>query len=580
MPVGQDRVRGDVGREGQLAGEERDGGGRAAVQLDPQPADAGADRGRDLELRAAHHRLPQRHRRRARDVADGAAERHPGREHVLLSGELVRHAGQGPQIRGLGGDAGLGLAAVQELGDLAADRLEQAVEAGLGVARGARDEHDDAGRRTARAQRQRDGRTHAVLDGRLVADEAVGLADLGVPERHARHPGLARESVADLEGQALAGRDEVLEPGTRRRPAGRAAQALVAAHPPQLGTVPAELAAEDLEQAGAGLLDAVGGGQQPHHGLLGGGVLVRAALVRDVADDAHEPGRQPVPPADRAHLHLGPAHGAGDGQEAMRVAQRGALAAQQRREGARVLGAVLGMDELPRRPAEAVLDGEAGRVGPGLAQMGPAPGLVGLEDAVAHALEHAAMALLAAAQAALGLAERGQVGVDDDGAEAAPVGGHDRPAALEQRAAALGGIDVHLDVAHLLAAQRAQQRRLVRAERRAVGMAQAEVLGPLERMQLVVDLAPVEGQEAAAGVRDPHALAELREHGRQELALLLQRQLQPALGADVAERQDGVRDRVALEERHRHRSGTSGRCARRPTRTCPLGPRARPSRAR
>ena len=81
--------------------------------------------------------------------------------------------------------------------------------------------------------------------------------------------------------------------------------------------------------------------------------------------------------------------------------------------------------------------GEAGGVGPGLAQVRPAAALVGLEDAVAHALEHAAVALLAAAQAALGLAERGQVGVDDHGAEAAPVGGDDRPAALEQRAPAL-----------------------------------------------------------------------------------------------------------------------------------------------
>ena len=79
-----------------------------------------------------------------------------------------------------------------------------------------------------------------------------------------------------------------------------------------------------------------------------------------------------------------------------------------------------------------------------------------------------------------------------------------------------------LDVAHLLAAQRAQQRRLVRAERRAVGMAQAEVLGPLERMQVVVDrLRPSKRQQAAAGVGDADALAELREHRGQEPALLL-----------------------------------------------------------
>ena len=42
-----------------------------------------------------------------------------------------------------------------------------------------------------------------------------------LPQRHARHPGLARESVADLEGQPLAGGDEALEPGARRGPARR-----------------------------------------------------------------------------------------------------------------------------------------------------------------------------------------------------------------------------------------------------------------------------------------------------------------------------------------------------------------------
>ena len=82
----------------------------------------------------------------------------------------------------------------------------------------------------------------------------------------------------------------------------------------------------------------------------------RAALVGDVAHDAHEAGREPVPAADRADLDLGPALGAGGREEAVRVPQRGALAAQQRREGARVRGAVVGVDELPRRAAEALLD--------------------------------------------------------------------------------------------------------------------------------------------------------------------------------------------------------------------------------
>ena len=46
----------------------------------------------------------------------------------------------------------------------------------------------------------------------------------------------------------------------------------------------------------------------------------------------------------------------------------------------------------------------------------------------------------------------------------AAVGGRDRAAAGEQRQRAVGVVDAHLDVAHLVAAQRAQQRRLVRAE--------------------------------------------------------------------------------------------------------------------
>ena len=93
-------------------------------------------------------------------------------------------------------------------------------------------------------------------------------------------------------------------------------------------------------------------------------MLLGAALVGDVADDAYEPGRKPVPAADRAHLDLGPALSAGRRQEAVRVAQRGALAAQQRREGTRVLGAVVRMHELPRGPPKAVLHGEAGGLGP------------------------------------------------------------------------------------------------------------------------------------------------------------------------------------------------------------------------
>ena len=193
-------------------------------------------------------------------------------------------------------------------------------------------------------------------------------------------------------------------------------------------------------------------------------------VVGDVAHDAHEPDREPVPAADRAHLDLGPALGARRRQEAVLDARVGALAGQQRRERPRVQRAVGGVHELRRRAAERLLDGQPRGGRPVLAQVRPAALLVGLEDAVDHALDDAAVALLAAAQTALGVAEGGQVGVDDDGAEAAAVGVANRAAAGEQRERADGRVDAHLDVAHLFAAQRAQQRRLVRAQRLAVGV--------------------------------------------------------------------------------------------------------------
>ena len=107
-----------------------------------------------------------------------------------------------------------------------------------------------------------------------------------------------------------------------------------------------------------------------------------------------------------------------------------------------------------------------------------------------------------------------------------------RPAALQQDAIA----DADLDAADLLAAQRAQQRGLVRAERAPVGVRQTEVLRPLERMQLAVRRGAVEGQQAPVGVGDAHAVTELREHRRQEAALGLDRALQLELGPDVAQR--------------------------------------------
>ena len=66
------------------------------------------------------------------------------------------------------------------------------------------------------------------------------------------------------------------------------------------------------------------------------------------------------------------------------------------------------------------------------------------------------------------------------------------------------------------------------------GCCEAEVLGPLERVQVRRRRGAVEGEQAAVGVGDAHALAELREHGGQEAALLLERALQRELVADVA----------------------------------------------
>ena len=239
-------------------------------------------------------------------------------------------------------------------------------------------------------------------------------------------------------------------------------------------------------------------------------MLLRAALVGDVAHDAHEPGREAVPAADRADLDLAPALGAGGGQIAVRVTQRDALAAHQRREGARVGAAVVGVHEVPHGAAERSLDREARRDRPGVGEVRPAALGVGLEHAVGDALDDAAVALLALAQAALGVAEVGQVGVDDHRAEALAVGAGDRPAAREQPATTFGALDDDLDRADLLAAERAQQRRLVRAERAAVEVVQAEVLGPLERVQIVVDGRAVERVQAPVGVGDAHALAQLR----------------------------------------------------------------------
>ena len=89
----------------------------------------------------------------------------------------------------------------------------------------------------------------------------------------------------------------------------------------------------------------------------------------------------------------------------------------------------------------------------------------------------------------------------------------------------------------------------MRAERTTVEVVQAEVRGPFERVQIVVDGRAVERVQAAVGVGDEHALAELVEHGLQEHALLLERAAQRALLGDVAQDDRDVRDLAALGER-------------------------------
>ena len=249
--------------------------------------------------------------------------------------------------------------------------------------------------------------------------------------------------------------------------------------------------------------------------LLGGDVLLRATLVGDVAHDAHEPGREAVPAADRADLDLGPALGAGGGQIAVRVTERDALAGSSaaRRRARGRHGRRGARTPTTGRPSEASTAKPVAAVH-ALGEVRPAACGVGLEHAVRRCSRRRGGDAPRSAQAALGVAEGGQVGVDDHRAEAFAVGPGDRPAAREQPAATLGGLDdASRRRADLLAAQRTQQRCLVRAERAAVGVVQAEGLGPFERVQIVVDGRAVERVQPAVGVGDEHALAQLVEHG-------------------------------------------------------------------
>ena len=71
----------------------------------------------------------------------------------------------------------------------------------------------------------------------------------------------------------------------------------------------------------------------------------------------------------------------------------------------------------------------------------------------------------------------------------------------------------------------------MRSERLAVGMLEPEGLGPLERVQVGAPrgVAGAEVDDLALGVGHDHALAELREDGREEPALLLEGVLQRLL---------------------------------------------------
>ena len=148
-------------------------------------------------------------------------------------------------------------------------------------------------------------------------------------------------------------------------------QALVVAHPPQLGAVPARGPRRaPRSSAGAGVLEAAGAGQQPHDGLLGGGVLIGPLLVGDVAHHAHEAGRQAVPAGDRStRCDVDPALGAVGGDEAMReprVERARRAAAARTRAAWRPRSS--GCTNSVARPAERLVDVVAGGARPGRVQ--------------------------------------------------------------------------------------------------------------------------------------------------------------------------------------------------------------------
>ena len=181
--------------EVELAAVERGADHGALAERHGHAAQRGAGGGGDLELARRTPSAPTARPTR-REVTSRTARVSVmrARVEVGLAGQLVRDLGEPLEVLGLLGGAALGLAALQELGDVAADGLEQADEAGLGLARRARDEHDDADGHARRAQRQRGRRADPVGDAVLSRMSVRVAADVGLPQRHARHPGLARGS--------------------------------------------------------------------------------------------------------------------------------------------------------------------------------------------------------------------------------------------------------------------------------------------------------------------------------------------------------------------------------------------------
>src|SRR3954470_13862028 len=115
------------------------------------------------------------------------------------------------------------------------------------------------------------------------------------------------------------------------------------------------------------------------------------------------------------------------------------------------------MDQLVRGPPEALLDRVARPARPGLVDERPAALEVGLEDDVADALDHRAVALLAGAQARLGLAAVGRVDARADRADRVTGGVEYRAGGRGDVPHPAGRVHRELGAGHGLALERAEQ---------------------------------------------------------------------------------------------------------------------------